>query len=91
MSPSRKSDKPRRPRRAHATARHDAASRLRKRASARSAVERDQLDLIQQMRASETRLSDAIVTAFTRSDGHALAAFGVVLGFVARTQARARR
>ena len=43
------------------------------------------------MRVAQARLGEALVTAFTRSDGNALAAFGVLLGFVAKTQARARR
>ncbi len=43
------------------------------------------------MLAFEVRLSEALVTAFTRSDAKALTAFGVILGFVARTQARKAR
>lgn len=75
MPASRKSDKPRRSR---GTA-------------TRSAREHDQLELIAYMRATEARLSEALTTAFTVSNGQALAAFGEVLAFVARVQARGRR
>jgi len=43
------------------------------------------------MLASEAKLSEALVTAFTRSNGKALGAFGVILAFIARTQARKAR
>lgn len=66
-------------------------SRSKRRRAARSARERDQLETIKDMCASQARLGEALVTAFTRSNGSALAAFGVLLGFVARTQARERR
>lgn len=60
-----------------------------KRTMARTARERDQLDLIAAMRVSNAKLREAIVTAFSHSDGRALAAFGEVLNWVA--QARGRR
>lgn len=62
-----------------------------RRGEARSARERDQLETIEDLRAAQARLGEALVTAFTRSDGSALAAFGTLLGFVAKTQARTRR
>lgn len=75
MPSSRKSDK----------------SRRSQESAARSAREIDQLDLIDHMRATEARLCDALATVFTVTDARALAAFGEVLGFVARTQGRRRR
>jgi hypothetical protein len=66
-------------------------SRSKRRREARSARERDQLETIEDMRAAQVKLGEALVTAFTRSSGSALAAFGVILGFVAKTQARERR
>jgi hypothetical protein len=66
-------------------------SRSKRRREARSARERDQLETIEDMRVAQAKLGEALVTAFTRSDGNALAAFGTLLGFVAKTQARARR
>jgi hypothetical protein len=75
MSSSRKTDKPRRSRSA----------------SIQAERERDQRERIAEMLASETKLSEALVTAFTRSDGKALVAFGIILAFIARTQARKAR
>jgi hypothetical protein len=55
-----------------------------------SARERDQLDLIAHMRASNAKLCEAIVTAFSQGHGKVLAAFGTILEFVA-TQTHADR
>jgi len=66
-------------------------SRSKQRRKERSARERDQLETIEGMLVAQERLGEALVTAFTRSNGAALAAFGVLLGFVAKTRARARR
>jgi len=59
-------------------------------AAARSARERDQLDLIAHGRESNAKLANAIVTAFACSDGRVLVAFGELLSFVA-SHARGRR
>lgn len=48
-----------------------------------SARERDQLDLIAHMRASNTKLREAIVIAFSQGNGKVLTAFGTILEFVA--------
>ena len=55
-----------------------------KRAVERTARERDQLDLIATMRASDAKLRKAIVTAFSHDDGRALVAFGEVLSTAPR-------
>lgn len=56
----------------------------RKRAAARTARERDQLELIDAMRASNRRLREALVEAFACGNGRVLVAFGEILTFVAR-------
>jgi hypothetical protein len=55
----------------------------------RSPRERDQLDLIAQMRASNAKLCDAMLKAFACGDGRALVAFGTLLGYVAARGGRA--
>lgn len=60
----------------------------RKRAAARTARERDQLDLIAAMRASDTKLREAIVTAFSHDNGRVLVAFGELLRWVAPARGR---
>ena len=75
MPPSKNTSKPRRSRSAAMQAER----------------EREQRERIAEMLASEAKLSEALVTAFTRSDGRGLVAFGVLLRFVARTQARKAR
>ena len=49
----------------------------------RSARERDQLELIAHMRASNAKVREAVVKAFGCADGRALTAFGTLLGYVA--------
>jgi hypothetical protein len=61
----------------------------RKRAPVRTPREADQLDLIASMQAADSRLREALVTAFSHRDGRVLAAFGQVLSWVA--QGRGRR
>jgi hypothetical protein len=55
-----------------------------KRSAARTARERDQLDLITQMLASDAKLRQAIVTAFSHGNGRVLVAFGELLSWVAQ-------
>lgn len=59
-----------------------------KRATVRTAREIDQLDLIEHLKRKESRVADAIVTVLSRADAKTLAAFGVVLDFVASQAAK---
>jgi hypothetical protein len=59
-----------------------------KRRPARSAPtrerERDLKDMITQLKRTDARVAEALVTVLRRADPHVLVAFGVLLEFVAR-------
>jgi hypothetical protein len=58
---------------------------------ARTARERDLMDLLAHRKRSDARLADAIVTVLCRADARTLAALGRVLKFVAMRATRGPR
>ena len=56
----------------------------RRRAQVRTAHERDLMDLLADSKRTEQRVADALITVLCRADHYTLAAFGVVVAFVAR-------
>lgn len=58
---------------------------------ARTARERDLMDLLAHSKQHDARLADAIVTVLCRADARTLAAFGLILGFVAMRATRGPR
>lgn len=53
--------------------------------------ERDLKDMLAQLRRTEARVAEAVVTVLRRADPHTLVAFGVLLEFVARQRGRRTR
>lgn len=58
---------------------------------ARTARERDVMDLLAHSKRRDARLADAIVTVLCRADARTLAALGLVLEFVAMRATRGPR
>ena len=56
--------------------------------SARTARERDLMELLADSARSELRVADALVTVLCRADARTLAALGLILKFVATQAAR---
>ena len=53
--------------------------------------ERDLKDILAQLRRTEARVAEAVVTVLRRADPRTLVAFGVLLEFVARRRGRRTR
>ena len=62
-----------------------------RRAKVRTARERDLLELLAYRKRSDARVADALITVLSRTDPHTLAAFGVVVAFVAQRATRRTR